>query len=238
MNKDTKKSGKKIFEGADYKTASFLFAVTIILLIWAYFGKRIHFYELFGKADGDSDFAGGVYEFLTAFVLMFGTALIFAKLVFKRPMRDYGFQLGDWRYGLKIICLIGPFILLVMVISSGLPDVQAEYPLSKSSLGNLRLFILLEMCWLVYYLGWEFLFRGVMLFHLEEKFGVVMAILMQTIPSALIHIGKPVGESLLSVPAGLLFGYVAIRTRSIWYPMILHALVGLGIDLFIYLRLT
>ena len=75
-----------------------------------------------------------------------------------------------------------------------------------------------------------------MIFSLEARFGAFAAILIQTIPSAIVHIGKPVGESFGAILAGLVFGYLAVRTRSILYPLILHAVVGIGMDLFITIR--
>jgi membrane protease YdiL (CAAX protease family) len=91
--------------------------------------------------------------------------------------------------------------------------------------------------YLVYYLGWEFLFRGFMLFGLEGRCGAVLAILVQMIPSAIVHIGKPASESFAAIAAGLVFGYVAFRTRSILYPLLLHAIVGIGTDVFVTLHL-
>ena len=77
-----------------------------------------------------------------------------------------------------------------------------------------------------------------MLFGLEKKYGAFTAILIQTIPSAIVHIGKPASESFAAILAGLVFGYLAIRTRSIFYSFILHAAVGIGTDIFVTLRLT
>jgi uncharacterized protein len=77
-----------------------------------------------------------------------------------------------------------------------------------------------------------------MLFGLEKRYGPLTAILFQMIPSAIVHIGKPAGESFGAILAGIIFGYLAIRTRSILYPLILHATVGISIDIFVTLRLT
>jgi membrane protease YdiL (CAAX protease family) len=100
------------------------------------------------------------------------------------------------------------------------------------------LFLVVEVFYLIYYCGWEFLFRGFMLLGLEQRAGAVMAILIQTIPSAVVHIGKPVAESFAAILAGWVFGYLAYRTRSILYPLLLHAVVGIGTDMFVTLRLV
>jgi membrane protease YdiL (CAAX protease family) len=59
------------------------------------------------------------------------------------------------------------------------------------------------------------------------------AILIQTISSSLIHLGKPEGEILGSIIVGIIFGAIAIRTRSFLYVFILHATIGVLTDIFI-----
>ena len=58
-----------------------------------------------------------------------------------------------------------------------------------------------------YYLGWEFFFRGFMQFGLRGALGDWNAILVQTLASCLIHIGKPAGEIYGAIVAGLLWGW-------------------------------
>ncbi|HNR08342.1 MAG TPA: CPBP family intramembrane metalloprotease, partial [Saprospiraceae bacterium] len=84
-----------------------------------------------------------------------------------------------------------------------------------------------------YYLVWEFYFRGFLLFGLAKIYGPAAAILIQTISSCLVHLGKPEGETLGSVAAGLLFGLLALRTGSIWYGWLIHFSLGVMTDFFI-----
>jgi membrane protease YdiL (CAAX protease family) len=76
-----------------------------------------------------------------------------------------------------------------------------------------------------------------MLFSLERRYDALLAILVQTIPSAMVHIGKPVAESFAAIVAGVAFGYLSWRTRSILYPLVLHAVVGIATDAFVTWRL-
>ena len=97
------------------------------------------------------------------------------------------------------------------------------------------LFIIYELCYAAYYFGWEFFFRGFMLFGLADAFGAVNAVLIQTIPSTLAHIGKPTPEVFAAVAAGLVFGAIALKTRSVLYVFLLHWLIGVTLDVFIVL---
>jgi len=69
--------------------------------------------------------------------------------------------------------------------------------------------------------GWEFLFRGFLLFGLARRFGDE-AVLLQAVPFAIAHIGKPELETLSTIFGGAAFGYLAWRTDSFFYPFLIH----------------
>ena len=86
---------------------------------------------------------------------------------------------------------------------------------------------------LLYYTAWEFYFRGFLLFSLKDRFGAMEAVIIQTVPSCLIHLNKPPGELFGSIVVGIVFGALAVRTGSFWYGWILHAAIGVLADLFV-----
>ncbi len=221
------------------KTSWILLLVPILLTIWVYCGKQDFFDNSFDNLTNlwNEDFYSTGYEYISAFLLMFVIPFVFIKFYFKDKLSDYGFQKGDVHFGLQFTLLSFPIILLLMYIGAGTTGVQNEYPLAKSIVNNTNYFIIIEIFYLVYYISWEFLFRGFMLFGLEKKYGALTAILIQTIPSTIVHIGKPFGETMGAVVGGLVFGYLALRTRSIYYPFLMHALLGISTDIFVILRL-
>jgi membrane protease YdiL (CAAX protease family) len=77
-----------------------------------------------------------------------------------------------------------------------------------------------------------------MLFGLNQRYDALLAVLAQTIPSAIVHIGKPAAESFAAILAGILFGCIALETQSIVYPLVLHAAVGIATDVFVSVRLA
>jgi membrane protease YdiL (CAAX protease family) len=155
---------------------------------------------------------------------------------FGRDLGNYGVQRGDVRLGARVLALGLPLALLVAWIGSADAEMQTEYPLAKSVKERPGLFAITEAAYLVYYVGWEFLFRGVMLFALYQRYGAVLAVSVQTIPSAIVHIGKPASESFAAIVAGVLFGCIALETQSIIYPLALHAALGISTDVFVTLR--
>jgi membrane protease YdiL (CAAX protease family) len=229
---------KGMLRQRDPESSLILLLVPVILTLWVYYGKQADFDALFKGFSGrwNQDLYSTIYEYLTAFLLMFWVPYFVVRMVFKKSLSEYGFRMGNMRYGLRFVAIALPFLVWAAYVGSSGVGMQEEYPLAKSVVGHWRLFMLVEVFYLIYYISWEFLFRGFMLFGLEKKFGAVTAILIQTIPSAIVHIGKPASESFGAIFAGLAFGYLAIRTRSIFYPFLLHAVVGIGTDLFVSLR--
>ena len=73
--------------------------------------------------------------------------------------------------------------------------------------------------------GWEFFFRGFILFAYVRRFGPE-ALWLQAVPFALAHIGKPEVETLSTIFGGFAFGWVAYRTRSFLYPFLIHWFVA------------
>jgi len=160
--------------------------------------------------------------------------MLIIKLVFKDSWKAYGLGIGDWKKGLPLLLLIPLVITPVIYFASKMPDVRSEYPLSKLLFDHKDLILGYELLYIIlYYIAWEFYFRGFLLFGLAKKWGVWNAILIQTISSCLIHIGKPEGEIIGSIIVGILFGLIAWRTKSIWYVFALHAAIGVLTDLFI-----
>ena len=75
----------------------------------------------------------------------------------------------------------------------------------------------------------ELFFRGFLLFGLSRKFGK-WSIVMQDIPYALLHIGKPILEVPYSAVVGIILGSINYRSKSFLPSFLLHAI---GSEMFI-----
>jgi len=212
---------------------------TIILLLAAilptlhlYFGSIAFANKTF---PGLGSFGASIYMFLAFFLLMGIIPLLIILFVFKEPLKIYGMTLGDWRKGLPLALGLTIIIAIFLLLpSSQTPDFRNAYPFDKTAGESIFSFIRFELLrGLIFYTAWEFFFRGFMLFGLRKYVGDWLAICIQTIPSCLWHIGLPIGEILSSILAGVLFGMIAIRTKSIFWVFLLHYFIGLFLDFFI-----
>jgi uncharacterized protein len=141
--------------------------------------------------------------------------LIFA---FRDNPRDYGFRLGDWKAGIALT--LGSIILIAPILywlARGDDSMRAYYAWQSGG----------QMLWDTFLslLGWEFMFRGWILFAYARKFGPD-ALWLQAVPFAIAHISKPQVETLSTIFGGFVFGWVAWRTNSFLYPFLIHLFVS------------
>jgi uncharacterized protein len=149
------------------------------------------------------------------FFLFLVLPLITILFIFREKPSFYGFQVGDWKAGL-IFSLAGCIItLLIMLFVAQMNDFKTYYAPQAEPILQLTIRTGLDL------FGWEFLFRGFLLFALFPVCGPY-AILLQAVPFTIAHIGKPELETVSCIFGGSLFGYIAWRTRSFFYPFIIH----------------
>ena len=226
---------KSDFSKKEWKTYSLLLSAPLLLSLYYYFGYAHNFVKFFPgfASHPELDFYSHIYQFAVFFILMLVLPLLFQIFVIKKPLTEVGFGLGDTKYGLKLLLII-PIAAPVIYFAVMGDDIRMEYPLAKILHTRHDLIFVYELMYvLLYYVAWEFFFRGFLLFNLSEKFGPANAIMIQTISSCLIHLGKPAGETIGAIAVGVLFGYLAIRTKSFWYVFALHITLGVLTDLYI-----
>lgn len=163
------------------------------------------------------DRTGISMKVLDGTLLYFIVPMLIILMIFRQKPGEFGFGVGDWKAGL-VITLAGIVIItpVLYLFGRGNPSIQSYYkPLASGLPWNTFLDLF----------GWEFLFRGWLLFGYARKFGPD-AIWLQAIPFALAHLGKPELETLSTIFGGFAFGWVAWRTKSFIYPFLIHWFVA------------
>jgi membrane protease YdiL (CAAX protease family) len=225
-----------LFSGDNFKPTFILLYTPLLLTAWKYYGS-VAFYnaklsQSFVLFD-NPELTGEYFHFASAFLMLGLFSLLIIKIILKENLSDYGLGIGDWRFGLKAFALLAPILILSTYPSSKMPDFRAEYPFFKDAGLSPTSFVVHASMYVFYYIGWEIFFRGMMQFGLRKTFGDWNTVLIQTIASCLVHIGKPDGEIFSSILGGIAWGVIAFRTNSIWYVFLMHWLLGVSLDFFI-----
>jgi len=169
-----------------------------------------------------------IENFWISSFIYFGIFPVLTILIFlrKNPL-DFGLRLGNYRLWLPYILIFLAIAIPILYFTSDMSSVQGYY---RSHRNFDLLKYVLQMG--VYMLGWEFLFRGFMLFGLEEKFKEG-SIIIQMIPFVLLHFGKPEIETISTIFTGLLWGYICYRGKSFWPAYIMHIVVNISNKAFV-----
>lgn len=156
-------------------------------------------------------------KWLDRTLFYFVIPMLVILLVFREHPAQYGFQLGDWKAGLTIslvaILLVAPILWWVA---------RADETMQVYYIGQAA-----GLPWntLADLFGWEFFFRGWVLFAYARRYGPD-ALWLHAVPFALAHLGKPGIETLSTIFGGFAFGWVAWRTKSFLYPLLIHWFVS------------
>lgn len=231
---------KKLNENSNKTFNLCLIFACIILFVYCYFGTFSFFEKTFPNAENLAYFKI-IYHNLMCFLLFFGAGLLFTKFVVKSSPKNFGLKKPANKWGWYLILIALPIAVLCGVVSAFDSGMSATYPMINFNVYGSWYFIAVYfLSYFLYYVGWEYLFRGMLLFPAEEKCGALGAILITTLVSALIHtsiagFGKPLAETLSAIPAGLIFGYIAHKTKSIYPTLFIHFLIGVCTDIFVFI---
>ena len=235
---DELKRLRNALKAVDQQTAWVLIGAALLVFFHRAIGSRRLFRtEL---ADLFPEYLQGVLEWTWWFAVKglagFIIPVAILVLVFKRKPAEIGLGLGDGKFaGIALLAYI-PIIAIGTWIVSNSGEFQASYPHFRGAADDWTLLLVYEISYIAYWIGWEYLWRGFVLFGTAHTFGIY-AILVQALPFALLHVSKPVPEQILSVLGAIVLGAVVWRCRSFWIAVPIHAIQMVFLDLWCTLRI-
>ncbi len=192
-----------------------------------------------------SRFYSVIIHYSIVFVFFFIFPAIILKYFYHEKIKEYGMNFNNFSRCLKLVLFLVPILVVLCWFSAKNVKVINEYPLVKNipksmpgkTFGNIYLFLVIELFYFLYYIGWEFLFRGFIVLGLVKcKLPVLVPIVIQTIASTLLHYNKPETEILMALTAGFILGYFVYKYKTIWFAVLIHFITGLLIDIFVIIR--
>lgn len=178
----------------DWKVVSITIVSTLLLMVDSYHNLTSHKY----------------WDRISLYLII---PLLIILFIFRENPREFGLSFGDWKAGIAITAIGILFMApIIYYLGHGNEKMQSYYePFAQ----GLPWTTFLDL------IGWEFLFRGWILFGYARKFGPE-ALWLQAVPFAMAHIGKPEVETLSTIFGGFAFGWIAYRTRSFVWPFLIH----------------
>ena len=212
------------------KSVVILLYVTVAASIWKCFSIP--------DIDYVTQFWLGEYKIIGAFVLFGLIPMGIVKFGFRENLADYGLRFGVPKFTIRSFLVMAPAVAVVAYWTGHQSEFFDIYPFNEAlrpqntglDQRSYERFAAHAMLYLGYYFGWEFLFRGFLQHGLSERCGRPTALLVQTLASTMLHYGHPTTEVFGSIAAGLVWGFLAIRTKSILSGLAQHTLLGIVLD--------
>lgn len=177
-----------------------------------------------------------------AFVLFGLLPMLFVKFLFREKLSDYGISLGELKRVRNLVLVFVPLSIWLTWVTGENIDYFGTYPYNPMILGGHSsiaeghsfLLIYFTLYVLLYYVSWEFFFRGFLQIGTERSVGCFNAILIGTAFSTFAHLGPhAMVETIGAIGGGILWGFFVYRTRSILPSLLMHATLGIGLDFFL-----
>jgi hypothetical protein len=155
--------------------------------------------------------------------------LLVIILILRHNPLNFGLHWGNAKFWLPHVIVTCLILTPILYFSSLMPEFQKYYRQENFHFWT----YFLTQCALL--MGWEYIFRGFLLFGLKDKFKET-AIVIQMVPFVLLHLGKPELETISTIFTGLYFGWVCYRGQSYWPALIIHLFINIFFVTLINLR--
>lgn len=244
-----------------HRNAAVIFFTAFFIIIFMFFGKTQENLELVRHLPILRRLPGDYPQYVLYFTLSFlflGFFPFLAAVLSGKHLKELGLIRPRPLFKRKITYSVVVAVIVIFGFSNAYNhEIYDYYPLSESLIHSIdahgfHYFVLHTFIYFfLFYLPWELAFRGLLVFPFIYQFcsekelaadkwqmnpKIITIALIQVIPSSLLHFGHPVIESLGAIAFGFFMAYVVVKTRSIFWSLVMHTGVGIFLDLIIILR--
>ena len=163
------------------------------------------------------------------FILGVIPAILCLIFIPEYSLADYGLTFNPETTLFSIFWIIGLAILVIPLayISAKKPKNLLNYPQIRAKTWTKKTLVINALGWALYLLGYEFLFRGVLLFPLTEHLGVWTAIAINIALYSATHIPKGLDETIGAIPLGLVLCLLTLASGTLWIAFFVHVTMAL-----------
>lgn len=225
----------QLFRGANLRPTLILLVSVVVIVTWKTAGNQGFYHRHLADfvQRGDPIAAAAWYQMAMTLVLLGVLPACLTRFAFGMPLASVGLGKGSLKAGLLLFALTVPFILWIAHANASSAEFRAVYPLNRAACHLSATFAAHVASLGLFYLGWEFHFRGFLQQGLGALLGPAAGLWVQVLASCLLHFDRPEPELWASIPAGLLWGLQANYTGAIWTGVAQHWLLGATLDYFI-----
>jgi membrane protease YdiL (CAAX protease family) len=147
-------------------------------------------------------------------------------------LAEYGLGFSIGTNTLYYTLILAAIVIVINFFASKSPFNLKRYPLIRVKEWNVKLLAFSSLGWIIYLIGYEFLFRGFLLFACIDYFGIWPAVAINILIYSFVHIPRGFKEAAGAIPFGFILCYFTILSGTIWAATILHIVLALSNEWF------
>jgi membrane protease YdiL (CAAX protease family) len=147
-------------------------------------------------------------------------------------LAEYGLGFSIGTNTLYYTLLLAAIVIVINFFSSKSPGNLEKYPLIRVKSWDAKLLAGSSLGWIIYLTGYEFLFRGFLLFACIDYFGIWPSVAINILLYSFAHIPQGFKETAGAIPFGFILSYFTVLSGSIWAALILHSVLALSNEWF------
>lgn len=158
------------------------------------------------------------------FLLGVMPVLLSGLLIDNYTLADAGIRFNRETTGFTLlsIAVLSLLIIPIVYFSAQKPAIYSIYPEIRASRWTGGLLFAETATWALYLLGYEALFRGVLLSGLAQSLGPVAATVINVILYSGAHLPKGKTETLAAIPFGIILCILTLHSGTIWIAFVVH----------------
>lgn len=156
-------------------------------------------------------------------------AVVSLWLLPEYSLADYGWTYNGDTMGLTVVATL---VLCAVTMPLAFYSTKKEknlvnYPQIRVNDWDRSLVVKNVIGWTLYLVGYEFLFRGILLFPVVDVVGVWPAIAINTAMYSATHIPKGMDEAIGAAPLGIVLCLITLLTGTLWVAIVVHIAMAL-----------
>lgn len=208
-----------------YISRSTITLITVgLFLVYIELNIPVIFYKVFDQLYGLKILMTIGFFFLITLSCFLFVPILMSKFIYHEKLSYLGIKNPKNHLQAFLLSIMALIIFVPVMIFIGKQNsLQSYYAMGHNGFNHV--FLLQILIAPLYYFCEEFFFRGFLLINLWRRVGwhsfwITDLIFIWS------HISKPLLEIALSMPAGLMLAFLAVRTRSIYPCILVHYILG------------
>jgi hypothetical protein len=221
--------------------------IICMLFMWLIgfgFGNEVRLSKILGQTFLGSDvYLGTWFGFVMIIPIGIGIPYLVIRNIFHEKIQNYGFSFGDTKFGAKWLIFLMPAFVFIPLGSAYIgTETYYTYLVLPDFLKPINIAIHC-VSYGLFVIGFEFLFRGFLLFGLNRNMGDTsssrwIAIIISSAFSAAFLIGLPWVFAVSALLSGIPGGWLNLRLRSFVYFAFIHWNIGVWSDIWEIIKLN